>query len=309
MWPPRVGILAGKSNREASLLEEALRREEATVYRLSPRGLVSRVAGGGAEGHTCRVEDPSGIALHELDALAVRSLPGGSLEQVIYRLDVLHQLEGQGMVVVNRPVVLERTVDKFFTTSFLAKHGLPVPPTVVVERFDQAMSAFEAMGRAVLKPLFGSRGVGMVLLEDPDVAYRVFRALELGRYVYYLQQFLGHHKEDLRIFVLGEEVLAAMRRRSVSWKSNVACGGVPERVDLDPRLGALAVETARVLGADYLGIDMVVVEGNPYVIEANGIPGWIGLQSVSECDIAVAIARHILAKIEERGSRAIHLGT
>ncbi|MCR4418692.1 MAG: RimK family alpha-L-glutamate ligase [Clostridia bacterium] len=299
MERPRVGILAGRNSREAGLLEEALRREEATVCRLSPRGFVSRVAAG-TGGFVCRVEDLSGVALHELDALVVRSLPGGSLEQVVYRLDVLHQLEGDGVLVVNRPAVLEKTVDKFFTTFHLAGHGLPVPATVVVERFDQAMSAFEAMGRAVLKPLFGSRGVGMVLLEDPDIAYRVFRSLELGRYVYYLQQFLGHHKEDLRVFVLGGAVLAAMRRCSASWKSNLACGGWPEPADLDPRLAALAVDTARVLGADYLGVDLAVVEGSPYVIEANGIPGWVGLQSVAEPDIARAIAGHVLARIGGR---------
>lgn len=140
----------------------------------------------------------------------------------------------------------------------------------------------------------------MVLLEDPDVAHRVFRALELGRYVYYLQQFLPHGNEDYRIFVLGEKVLAAMRRRADSWKTNVACGGVPEPVEPDPALAALAIRTAQVLGADYLGVDLVVADGRPYVIEANGIPGWMGLQSVVDVDIAGALARYALRKITGR---------
>lgn len=304
----RVGIMGAAGNREVLLLEEALREEGAEVHRFPASGLVSRIGGHGGTprsgpaeaGAPHVVEAATGVALHALDGLVVRSLPGGSLEQVIYRVNVLHRLEEMGVVVVNPPVALERTVDKFYTTALLAGHGLPVPATVVVERYEQAMAAFREMGRAVLKPLFGSRGVGMVLLEDPDVAHRVFRALEQGRYVYYLQEFLPHGHEDMRLFVLGGQVLAAMRRCGETWKTNISSGAVPEAAEPDPWLADLAVRTARVLGADYVGVDVLVSGGQPYVIEANGIPGWAALQSVARVDIARSLARYVLGRI--RGS-------
>ncbi|KUO65950.1 MAG: hypothetical protein APF84_01435 [Gracilibacter sp. BRH_c7a] len=235
--------------------------------------------------------------IKNLDALLIRSLPGGSLEQVIYRMDVLHRLEKQGLMIINSPSLLEKTVDKFYTTALLADAGLPVPKTIVTERFDQAMEAVRKFGRVVVKPLFGSLGKGMVLIEDPDTAHRVFRALELGNYVYYLQGFLPHDNGDYRLFVVGGEVVSAMRRQSNYWKANIACGATAEPYHPDSVMTELAVRTADILQADYLGVDILISDGKPYLIEANGIPGWTGLQSVSNINIAEVIAKYVLRKI------------
>ena len=142
--------------------------------------------------------------LDDCHALLVRTIPGGSLEQIIFRMDALHCLEKRGVYLFNPPKVVERTVDKYYTTSLLATAGLPTPPTVVTENYSEAMVAFAELGEdVVVKPLFGSLGRGMVRVTDPDTAHRVFRALDLGRYVYYLQQFVPHDNQDLRVFVLG----------------------------------------------------------------------------------------------------------
>ena len=236
--------------------------------------------------------------LSDLDALLVRSLPGGSLEQVIYRVNVLHRLERLGLKVINRASVLEKTVDKFYTSALLADAGLPVPKTMVTERFEQAMEAVREMGATVVKPLFGSLGTGMVLVEDLDVAHRVFRALETGRYVYYLQEFLPHDNEDFRLFVVGGEVVSAMRRRGENWKTNIACGAAAEYIEPDQELSELALKTAEILGADYVGVDILISRDQPYVIEANGIPGWSGLQAVSQVNIAEVLARYTLSQIQ-----------
>ena len=97
--------------------------------------------------------------LDGMDLVLVRAVPGGSLEQVIYRMDALHQLENLGIRVVNSPGAIEKMVDKYYTSSLLQKAGLQVPETLVCEDLGSAVEAFQALGKdVVIKPLFGSRG-------------------------------------------------------------------------------------------------------------------------------------------------------
>src|SRR3989454_7177656 len=81
---------------------------------------------------------------------------------------------------------------KLWTTALLAHAGLPVPETVVCEHPDEAMAAFRALGDVIVKPLFGSMGLGMVRVSDEEMAFRVFRTLETLRSVYYLQRAIDH---------------------------------------------------------------------------------------------------------------------
>jgi len=135
----------------------------------------------------------SGNALDDYDILFVRGIPGGSLEQIIFRMDVLHRLENAGVRIINSPTAIERTVDKYYTMTLMEDAGLRTPRTIVTELFDEALSAFDALGGdIVVKPIFGSEGRGIVRVSDIDTAYRVFKALELGRYVYCLQEFVPH---------------------------------------------------------------------------------------------------------------------
>jgi glutathione synthase/RimK-type ligase-like ATP-grasp enzyme len=246
-------------------------------------------------------------------------MPGGSLEQVIYRVDVLHQVAGLGIDVINSAAAIERAVDKFHALALMERAGLPVPRTIVAERYDDAMAAFEELGRdVVLKPLFGSEGRGMVRLSDVDLAHRAFRALELGRYVYYLQEFVPHGDGDVRAFVLGDRVLAAMRRMvpppgsgtpaarargsSAAWKSNVAVGARAEATPVTSQLEELALGAARALGTAYAGVDVLPAEdGRCYVIEVNSIPGWQALQTTTPLDIAGEIADYALARVRGKG--------
>jgi ribosomal protein S6--L-glutamate ligase/tetrahydromethanopterin:alpha-L-glutamate ligase len=234
----------------------------------------------------------------------VRAIPGGSLEQIIFRVDVLHRLENAGVRIVNPPTTIERTVDKYYTSSLLEDAGLPTPRTVVTERFDEALAAFHELGGdVVVKPLFGSEGRGMARVSDPDTAYRVFRALELGRYVYYLQEFIPHAShaphanEDIRAFVVGDRVVAAMVRRADFWKTNVAQGAEAEPLTLSAGLVEMSLRAARALDADYAGVDILrSEEGQVYVSEVNGIPGWAKLQQVTGVDVAEILVEHVIGR-------------
>src|ERR1700676_5514969 len=127
------------------------------------------------------------------DAVMVRTMPPGSLEQVVFRMDVLHRLEGRGVPVLNPPKAIETCVDKYLASARLEAAGLRVPPTIVCQNADAALEAFDILGRdVVVKPLFGSEGRGMLRISDADLAWRTFRALERLQAVLYLQQFVPH---------------------------------------------------------------------------------------------------------------------
>ena len=172
---------------------------------------------------------PDGAVLDALDLLIVRGLPRGSLEQVIFRMDALHVLAEQGVRCVNSPRAIERTIDKSWAGAVLALAGVPTPPTIVCERYDGAMQAFEQLGGdVVVKPLFGAMGNGIVRVEDRDVAHRVFRALELERTVYYVQRTVAPAgRRNLRVLVVAGEVAGAMERVTDSWRANIARGARP----------------------------------------------------------------------------------
>lgn len=227
--------------------------------------------------------------LEGCDAVIVRGIPRGSLEQVIFRVDVLHALVERGVACVNGPRAIERTIDKFLASALLARAGVPTPRTIACERPEDALDGFEELGGDVIvKPLFGSMGAGMTRVDDADVAYRVFHALELERAVYYLQEALPADR-DLRAFVVGGRVLAAIERVGTGWRTNLARGAQARATELSAEQERLCLDAADALGADYAGVDLL----GDHVLELNGIPGWHGLQNATGADVAAALVAHL----------------
>jgi RimK family alpha-L-glutamate ligase len=250
-------------------------------------GLVASI--GSTSGLRSRAAD-----LDRADAVLARIIPSGSLEQIIFRVDALHRLEDRGVRVVNSPRTIERTVDKFWTSAILEQCGLPTPDTVVCETPEEAMAAFRALGDVVVKPLFGSMGLGMVRVSDEDMAFRVFKTIEQIRGVYYLQRAIDHEGRDVRVFVVGGRVLAAIERRSPGWRTNLSRGGMARPLPLPDAWSALAVRAAAAVGAEYAGVDLLPAsDGRVYVLEVNGIPGWQGLQEATGVDVAGALVDHV----------------
>ncbi len=211
-------------------------------------------------------------------------------------MDALRMLEQGGVRVVNSAMAIEHGVDKYYTSARLHDAGVPTPRTVVAERFDGALAAFEELGGdVVVKPLFGSEGRGIVRVSDADTAYRVFRALELGRYIYCVQEFVPHGCADIRAFVVGERVIGAMLRRGPGWKTNAAQGAKGEPRELDERLVDLSLRAARVVGAEHAGVDILPCDDGEYsVIEVNTIPGWRAFHAATGVDAAQCLVDHVL---------------
>jgi RimK family alpha-L-glutamate ligase len=251
------------------------------------------------EGLTASVGSRPGLRsgraeLDRADGVLARIIPSGSLEQIIFRVDALHRLEERGIRVLNSPRAIERTVDKFWTSCLLEQCGIPTPDTVVCESPEEAMAAFRSLGDVIVKPLFGSMGLGMVRVADEEMAYRVFRTVETIRGVYYLQRTVDHEGSDYRVFVVGGQVLGAIERRADGWRTNIARGGQATVARLPEAWASLAVRAAAAVGADYAGVDLLRArDGTTYVLEVNGIPGWQGLQEATGIDVAGAVVDHL----------------
>jgi ribosomal protein S6--L-glutamate ligase len=241
-----------------------------------------------------RRDIPDG-ALSGYDAVVVRTMPPGSLEQVVFRMDLLHRAVAAGIRVLNPPAALEACVDKYLATSKLAAAGLPVPPTIVCQNADAAIDAFQALGGdVVVKPLFGSEGRGLVRVSDPELAWRTFKTLERLQAVIYLQQFAPHPGWDLRVLVLGGRVFGAMRRHARDdWRTNVAQGGRAEAVTPTADEERLALQAAAAVGADFAGVDLLPAETGYVVLEVNAVPGWRALAPACGVDVAAAVMRYL----------------
>jgi RimK family alpha-L-glutamate ligase len=280
----RVAVLGASGSWHSRGLIDRLASRGHDVLAVPATRLVSEIDAQG-ELHVC---GPDGALLDTLDLLIVRGLPRGSLEQVIFRMDALHVLAEHGVRCVNHPRAIERTIDKSWASALLARAGLPTPPTIVCERYEDAMQAFDRLGGdIVIKPLFGAMGNGIVRLEDRDVAHRVFRALELERAVYYVQLTIAPPgRRDLRALVVAGEIAGAMERVSDTWRANIARGARPRAVTLSDDERGLALAAAAALGADVAGVDLLAgSDGEICVLEVNGIPGWQALQSVCTQDL------------------------
>jgi len=289
-----VALLGGGRGWHAAQLQRALQERGHRSRILGMAGLVARIGG------RPRLA-AGGVPLEELDAVLPRFIPRGSLEQVVFRVDALHWLERCGIAVMNPSSAIERTVDKFFTSALLERVGLPTPRTVVAERTQDAMAAFAELRDVIVKPLFGAGGRGMARVSDEEIALRVFRALELERAIYYLQEALPHPGRDVRAFVVGDRVVAAAWRCATGWRTNVAQGARVERAELPAAWQALAVHASRAVSAEYAGVDLLPLDdGRVFVLEVNSLPAWQGLQSVAEADVASALVQHLETLVQRR---------
>jgi tetrahydromethanopterin:alpha-L-glutamate ligase len=223
------------------------------------------------------------------DGVFVRGVPGGTLEQVVLYLDILHALKHLGVNVYNDAKAIERSVDKGMTSFLLHSAGIPTPPTWVLgaghDISKVMMREFEAGHELVLKPLFGSQGNGLIRVSDFD---QLPEAEEYSG-VYYLQRYITSGDEDThdwRVFVIHGQAVAAMLRRGQGWINNVAQGASCHAAVLDQELKELAEAAAAALDMSYAGVD-ILRDGKqqPYVLEVNSIPAWKGLQQVTPVDV------------------------
>ena len=235
-------------------------------------------------------------------AAFVRGIAGGTLQQVITRLNVLHMLAKQGVRVYNQPQAIERTVDKAMTSFLLRMHGVATPATWACESRSQVenvrQKAFSNHQQLVIKPLFGSQGQGVRKLLEHEAMPVPMQQYVDG--VYYLQQFIqsADAPHDYRVFVVAGKVIAAMKRHGETWVSNMASGARCAAFEPTAEMALLAISAAKAVDIDYCGVDIIqAASGEYYVLEVNSIPAWRGLQSVTALNIAQHLVDDLLGKL------------
>ncbi|MFM8572989.1 MAG: RimK family alpha-L-glutamate ligase [Pirellula sp.] len=239
-----------------------------------------------------RADQSSGIC----DALIVRTMPIGSLEQTVFRMNALHVAQANGVRVINPPRSLEIAIDKWLTLETVRRCGLAIPRTICCQTRDQAMQAWESLGRScVVKPIFGGEGRGIMRVSDSDMAWRVFTTLEQLRAVIYCQEFLESPGYDLRLLVIGDALLCVKRFAQGDWRTNVARGGSAEAFEPTFEQMQIAFKACRAVGAWMAGVDLLTdTSGRDLVLEVNAVPGWKATAQALDVDVARLVLEKLL---------------
>jgi tetrahydromethanopterin:alpha-L-glutamate ligase len=296
MSRPRVAIFVDDADWHTRRLKRAFTAQgvEAVSLSLSECGFEI-----GGSGHGLRLP---GLADVLPDGVFVRTISAGSFEQVTMRLGVLHALRELGVPVHNDARAIERCVDKSMTSFLLHNQGIPTPATWSIESMAEARRVVRAEARPerplVLKPLFGSQGRGLRLIDG----LAALPPAEEVAGVYYLQQFIRGRApgwRDWRVFVVGGRAIAAMIRHGTHWRTNASQGARCEGVPAAGELASLATAAAAAVGADYAGVDIMQDASDRHlVLEVNSMPAWAALQRVAEVDIAVALAANLATELQ-----------
>ena len=291
----KIGILTRNQNSWSSTqLRNALKKRGVQHVCFSFSQLAAHV------GYKPYVNVKNLKVLEDLDALIVRPIGRGSLEEIIFRMNILHKLQRLGLYILNPPKAIEYCADKYSLLTILEENGIPVPRTVVTENVEEALKAFEELGGdVVVKPIFGSRGVGSTRVTDPDVAIRVFRTIRFYHGVIYVQKFIPHGFSDIRAFIIGNHVAAAMKRNAQTWKTNISQGAKPVALKLSEEIEEIAVKSANLVQCKVAGVDILKSRSGYFVVEVNSQPSWRGLQSVTDINIAHEIVDFILSELKK----------
>jgi len=238
--------------------------------------------------------------LDDLDALIIRPIGRGSLEELVFRMDMLYKLERQGFYMVNPPTAIEHCVDKYDILAILEDEGIPVPRTLATENVNEALKAFSELGGdVVVKPIFGSRGKGATRIVDADIADTVFKAITFHHGVIYMQEFVPHGHSDIRAFVIDSRVIASMRRVAEGWKTNYSQGAKPAPTKISKEFEELAIKSAKAVGCKIAGVDILEGPKGPRIVDVNSQPGWKGLQAVTKVNIAEEIVNFVLSELKK----------
>jgi len=263
-----------------------------------------------ARGHTVRVLDPlrcymriasDGFSMHYkgkpiagYDAVIPRI--GASITR--YGTAVLRQLEMMGSYTPNPSDAILRARDKLRAHQLLAAQGIGMPITVFGDNPDDTVDLLSMLGPPphVIKLNEGTQGAGVMLTEKPSASRSVIEALR-GLYAnFVVQEFIGEAQgADLRCFVVGERVVASMRRQAPEgdFRSNLHRGGTAEPVEASEDEKDVAVRAARSLGLNVAGVDLIRAQRGPLVLEVNSTPGLEGIEQACTEDVAGAIIDHI----------------
>ncbi|EMB14373.1 MULTISPECIES: RimK family alpha-L-glutamate ligase [Rhodopirellula] len=216
---------------------------------------------------------------------------------------VVRQFEQMDVFCANSSAGISNSRDKLRSLQILSRHQIGIPKTTFVRDRKDILPAIERVGGSpvIIKLLEGTQGVGVILAENVKVAEAIIETLQSTKQNVLVQQFVAESRgKDIRAFVIGDRVVAAMRRVAVGneFRSNVHRGGQTEAVVLDETYAETAVRAAQIMGLRVAGVDMLEGANGPQVMEVNSSPGLEGIESATKLDIAGAIIDYMSAQVD-----------
>jgi ribosomal protein S6--L-glutamate ligase len=216
---------------------------------------------------------------------------------------VVRQFEQMGVFSLNSSSAISSARDKLRSTQILSRHEVGIPPTAFARDRSNVPQSIEAVGGApvVIKLLEGAQGIGVILAETPKMAEAIIETLQSTRQDVVIQRFVSESRgRDIRAFVVGNRVVAAMSRQAVGdeFRANLHRGGKATRVELDPAFERTAIVAAQVMGLHVAGVDMLEGPDGPQVLEVNSSPGLEGIESATGVDVASAIVEHLEQQVQ-----------
>lgn len=232
--------------------------------------------------------------LTRLDAVIVRDLGPATQNGAAFRFDILCQLKELGILVINSPEAIAKAANKYVSSYLFQKNSIPTPKTLVTNNLHEALEALSSFEHAVVKPVFGYKGIGVERLENNDAGIRKLKnILEKDGFVY-MQEFVHNQGRDLRVFVANNKVVGSIYRVAApgSWINNLSRGGKALPCELTTEQERLGLKAAEVIGTVYAGVD--IIEGDrDYVIEINGTPSGKGIFEACKVDVTRSIVEYL----------------
>jgi len=216
---------------------------------------------------------------------------------------VVRQFEEMDVFCANTALGIANSRDKLRSLQVLSRHHIGIPRTTFVKDKNDVLPAIERVGGApvVIKLIEGTQGIGVLLAESTKAAEGIIELLQSQKQNVLVQKFVAESKgKDIRAFVVGDQVIAAMRRvaQGQEFRSNVHRGGITESVQLTEEYRETAVRAAQILGLRIAGVDMLEGKSGPQIMEVNSSPGLEGIETCTELDIAGAIIEYIAAQVD-----------
>lgn len=238
------------------------------------------------------------VDLTSLDAVIVRDMGPATGNDNVFRFDILCQLEESGILVVNSPGSIAKAANKYVTSSLFQKKGISTPRTVVTSSQVEAFEILSVFRQAVVKPVFGFKGMDVELINNDGAGVQKLRTLLEMNGLLYIQEFIPHPGRDIRVFVVNNRVAGSIYRIAPEggWINNLSQGGTAKPCILTPDQEELSIKAARVTGTVFAGVD--IIEGDvPYVLEINGTPSGKGIFDACGTDVTVEIALYIKRQV------------
>lgn len=235
-----------------------------------------------------------GVAIEGVDAIIPRI--GASIS--FYGTAVVRQFEMMGVYSVNESVAITRSRDKLRASQLLARKGIGLPVTGFANSPDDTDDLLESVGGApvVIKLLEGTQGVGVVLAETKKAAESVIEAFRGLKANFMVQEYIKEAGgADIRCLVIGDKVVASMKRQGKEgeFRSNLHRGGSASLIKITPEERSTAVRSAKVMGLNVAGVDLLRSNHGPVVMEVNSSPGLEGIENATQKNVAGTIIEFI----------------